>query len=149
MYLPLMVSVPAKAFTVTLMLASAFGNTAASELVYLPINPSFGGNPVNGAILLNSAQATNKHTAPSSTPISGGFTKQTPLQQFNDMLERSILNQIASSAASKVSGGGKLIPGTVETANFSITIADLGGGMLRVTTTDKATGVSTSFQVGE
>lgn len=137
-----------KACVAALMLASVLGHAVATELVYVPVNPSFGGNPINGSILLNSAQATNKHTAP-GTGSSPGFTQQTPLQQFNDMLERSILNQIASSAASKVSAGGKLVPGTVETANFTITIADLGGGLLQVTTTDKATGVSTSFQVGQ
>jgi curli production assembly/transport component CsgF len=130
-----------------LVLASLAGHVAASDLVYVPVNPSFGGNPYNGSVLLNSAQATNKHTAPSSS--AGGFAQQTPLKQFNDMLERSILNQLTAAATSKVSAGGKLIPGTVETGNFSITIVDLGGGLLQVTTTDKVTGVSTSFQVGQ
>jgi curli production assembly/transport component CsgF len=120
----------------------------ASEMVYVPVNPSFGGNPINGSILLNSAQATNRHTAPSANSASG-YTPPTPLQQFNDMLERSILNQLASNASSKVSAGGKLIPGTVETANFTITITDPGGGLLQVTTTDKVTGISTSFQVSQ
>ena len=65
------------------------------------------------------------------------------------MLERSILSQLASGAAAKISANGKLIPGTVETANFTITIIDLGGGVLQITTTDKATGTSTSFQVNQ
>jgi curli production assembly/transport component CsgF len=44
--------------------------------------------------------------------------------------------------------GGKLKPGVVETGNFRIEIVDSGGGMLTITTTDKVTGASTSFQVG-
>ncbi|WP_426113436.1 curli assembly protein CsgF [Massilia sp. PWRC2] len=119
----------------------------ATDLVYVPTNPSFGGNPVNGSILLNSASATNKHPAP--TAASNGTLAQTPLQQFNSMLERSILSQLAAATGSKISAGGKLVPGTVETANFSITILDLGGGLLQITTTDKATGLSTSFQVSQ
>jgi curli production assembly/transport component CsgF len=43
---------------------------------------------------------------------------------------------------------GGLQPGTVETGNFRITIVDSGGGVLTITTTDKVTGASTSFQVG-
>jgi curli production assembly/transport component CsgF len=123
-------------------------NALATELVYVPVNPSFGGNPINGSVMLNSAIATNKHTAPASTSSSSPLN-QTPLQQFNSMLERSILSQLASGATSKISASGKLIPGTVETANFSITIIDLGGGLLQITTTDKATGTSTSFQISQ
>ena len=120
----------------------------ATDLVYVPINPSFGGNPINGSVLLNSATSTNKHQAP-ARPGQNGLLQQTALEQFNSMLERSILNQLAAGAASKISVAGKLVPGTVETANFSITIIDLGGGMLQVTTTDKTTGVVTSFQVSQ
>ena len=39
----------------------------SSELVYRPINPSFGGSPLNGSFLLGKAQAQNKHKAPQST----------------------------------------------------------------------------------
>jgi len=120
----------------------------ATDLVYVPVNPSFGGNPVNGSVLLSSASATNKHQAPAA-PTPAGAAQQTPLQQFNSLLERSILNQLAAGAASKISVAGKLVPGTVDTANFTITIADLGGGVLQVTTTDKTTGVVTSFEVSQ
>jgi curli production assembly/transport component CsgF len=121
----------------------------ASELVYTPVNPSFGGNPLNGPVLLNSAQAQNKTKdpdAPTVTPSS----QQTSLQQFNDILERSVLSRLSSAATSSIiDQTGKLVPGTVNTGNFTIQISDLGGGLLQVTTTDKATGASTSFQVGQ
>ena len=118
----------------------------ASELVYTPVNPSFGGSPFNGANLLNSAQATNKHQDPSAANNRSYFD-QTPLQQFNDNLERSILSQLSSAATSGIIAGGKIVPGSVQTGNFNITISDLGGGLLQITTTDKVSGASTSFQV--
>ncbi len=118
----------------------------ASELVYTPVNPSFGGSPFNGANLLNSAQATNKHQDPNAASSSSYFN-QTPLQQFNDNLERSVLSQLSSAATSGIIAGGKLVPGSVQTGNFNITISDLGGGLLQITTTDKVSGASTSFQV--
>lgn len=129
------------------MIISVASTATATDLVYVPTNPSFGGNPINGSVMMNSALSTNKHTAPASSSQSA--LNQTPLQQFNSMLERSILSQLASGAAAKISTGGKLIPGTVETANFTITIIDLGGGLLQITTTDKATGTSTSFQINQ
>jgi curli production assembly/transport component CsgF len=130
------------------LLVLATHAAGATDLVYVPVNPAFGGNPINGSVLLNSASATNKHQPP-PTPTPAGAAQQSPLQQFNSLLERSILNQLAAGAASKISVAGKLVPGTVETASFSITILDLGGGLLQVTTTDKTTGVVTSFQVSQ
>ena len=125
------------------------GAALATEIVYVPVNPSLGGSPLNGAVLLNAAQAQNKHKDPDSALSASGQDK-TPLQQFNDILERSILSQLASAATSSVIGSnGKLVPGTVQTGNFSINIIDLGGGLLRVTTTDKATGATSSFEVGQ
>jgi curli production assembly/transport component CsgF len=133
------------AWTATACLAAL--DAGATELVYTPVNPAFGGNPLNGPALLNVAQASNKHKGPQADSLSG-FDKQTPLQQFADMLERSILGQLSAAAMTGVTGpNGKLQPGTVETGNFRITIVDAGGGMLIITTTDKVTGASTSFQV--
>src|ERR1700749_5264946 len=37
--------------------ANAAAPAAASELVYHPVNPTFGGNPLNGSFLLSTAQA--------------------------------------------------------------------------------------------
>lgn len=141
--------------TVALAAAALLGGLAAgaaqaTEMVYQPLNPSFGGNPLNGALLLQSAQATNKHKDPDVGAAGSPFTQQTPLQQFNDMLQRSVLSQLSSAAVSNVmSAGGKLVPGMVETTDFRINIADMGGGLLQITTTDKSTGASTSFQVGK
>lgn len=120
----------------------------ATELVYTPVNPSFGGNPLNGAMLLNSAQAQNNHKDPND-PASQ-YAEKTPLQQFNDNLERSVVGQLAAAATSSIIGpNGKLTPGTVETGNFRISVIDLGGGRLQITTTDKTTGAVTSFEVGQ
>jgi curli production assembly/transport component CsgF len=132
------------AFGLGLSLCGAGAN--ASDLVYYPGNPSFGGNPGNGPGLLASASATKKHTE--TSPKGGSLLNQTPLEQFNQTLERNVISQLSSAASSKVVGpDGKLTPGTLSTANFTISIVDLGGGALRVTTTDKVTLSSTTFTV--
>lgn len=125
------------------------GSACATELVFIPVNPSFGGYPANGPGLLSSASATNKHTAGGGLGGSS-LLNQTPLQQFNATLERTVMSQLASAATSKLMGAdGKLTPGTFSTANFTITVTDLGGGVLRVTTTEKSTGATTTFEVGQ
>ena len=45
-----------------------FSLSEASEMVFTFINPAFGGNPLNGQWLLNSAQAQNTFKEKSSLP---------------------------------------------------------------------------------
>ena len=124
------------------------GAACATELVYVPVNPNFGGSPLNAPGLLASATATNKHVAQGG--LGSSALNQSPLAQFNQTLERMVLSQLATSATSKLMGpDGKLIPGSFTTENFIITVTDLGGGVLRVTTTDKASGAVTSFEVSQ
>jgi curli production assembly/transport component CsgF len=128
----------------TLAFACAAGAARASDLVYVPLSPQFGGNPNAGAAMMAHAQATNKHKDVSP------FSQQTSLQQFNDSLSRSIMSQLASAATSTIIGAnGKLQPGTVQTGNFKITITDLGGGTLQITTVDKVTADSTTFVISQ
>jgi curli production assembly/transport component CsgF len=138
-----------RAAMLCLAVLASIANASATELVYLPSNPSFGGYPANGANLLAIASATNKHKESSGLGGSSVFD-QSPLAQFNQTLERSVLSQLASAATSKLLGqDGKLMPGTFSTANFTINVIDLGGGMLRITTTDRSTGASTTFEVAQ
>ncbi|MEL0631151.1 curli assembly protein CsgF [Pseudoalteromonas carrageenovora] len=59
---------------------------SATEIIYTPINPSFGGNPLNATMLLSKAQAQNKHKAPT---VEKGYA-----EQFQETLERTYLNQM-------------------------------------------------------
>lgn len=61
-------------------------SSSATELVYTPINPSFGGSPLNASMLLNKAQSQNKHKAP--------VIEQTYGEKFQDSLERTYLNRM-------------------------------------------------------
>ncbi|NLC37603.1 MAG: curli assembly protein CsgF [Alcaligenaceae bacterium] len=139
-----------KSLRAALLLAasSLAGQSMASELIYYPRNPSFGGNPAYGHVLLNSALATKKHKDPDLDLPIDGFREKTPLEQFNETLERQVINRLTTAATAKIIGpNGNLIPGNLETENFIINIADMGNGFLNVTTTDKLTGATTSFIV--
>lgn len=120
----------------------------ATEIVYTPVNPSFGGNPLNGTVLMNSANAQNEYTDPRLEQTLSRLTGQSQLDLFNQRLQALILDRIASSiSGSLFDSSGNLVPGQVETTSFIISIVDIGSGILLITTTDKVTGASTSFQV--
>ncbi len=42
---------------IVMLVANAPAAAVASEIVYHPVNPTFGGNPLNGSFLLSQAQA--------------------------------------------------------------------------------------------
>jgi len=130
--------------------AGAAGTAQSNPLVYTPVNPSFGGSPLNGSFLLNRADAQNHFKDPSSPAAVNPFSSQSQLEQFNSALQQAVLSRISSAVSSSVVGpDGKLIPGTVQTQNFTISISDIGGGKLRIVTTDKLTGGSTSFEISQ
>lgn len=131
---------------VAVLVTALYAPAHATELVYTPVNPNFGGSPLNGSWLLNSAQATNKHKDPDAKDWDS--QQRTPFEDFNDQLERSVLSRLASAASSQfVDNSGKFIPGTFETGNFTVSVVDLGGGTLTITTTDRITGAATTFRV--
>lgn len=131
----------------TSLMAFSAVSVQASELVYVPVNPSFGGNPLNGPVLLNQANAQNKFTEHSSSSAS---TANSTLTQFNSMLQSAILSRVSSAVTSSIVGtDGKLTPGVVETTDFTISIVNLSPGLLQITTTDKTTGQTTSFQINQ
>lgn len=125
------------------------GHPAASELVYHPYNPSFGGNPLNGEVLLNSALVTRKHKAPDIDSDRYGIEERSPLDQAQETLEWLIVSKMASAASMAIiDEDGNFIPGTLETQNFIITVTNIGDGQLSITTYDKSTGATTTVEVG-
>jgi curli production assembly/transport component CsgF len=78
------------ALTAGIIIAAA-GSSYASQLVYKPINPSFGGDPQNGNWLLSQASAQGKAASGSSSspgfsidfPDFGGVTQPTTTNPTN------------------------------------------------------------------
>lgn len=111
--------------------ASCFsGASLATELVYTPINPTFGGSPLNGSFLLGNAQAQNKHKDPDlesrlrNTP--------TALERFTSQLESRLLSQLLTN----IQDGNT---GSLTTDAFTIDLSD-DGGILTIIITDRLTG---------
>jgi curli production assembly/transport component CsgF len=126
-----------------ILLASLFTvstATIASELIYTPINPSFGGNPLNSTILINHANAINDYQPPQQDNYFDDYQPETALDRLAASLESRLINQLFSDIGN---GTG----GTLETSDFQLEVIEDPNGAVTVNITDKATGESTEIQV--
>ena len=109
------------------------GSVSASELVYTPVNPVFGGNPLNGTWLLGNAQAQNDHSTP-SPGLGSGYTGSTALERFTAQLESRLLSDLMTNIQT-----GQTC--TLTTSTFIIEIQDnANSGILSILVTDRTTG---------
>ena len=79
------------------MLVLGLAAASASELVYRPINPSFGGNPFNSSHLQSLASTQNQHL-PSRTS-----TSRSPTSSQADLFVRNLQSRLLSGLAAQVS----------------------------------------------
>ena len=115
------------------------GTLTASELVWRPLNPSFvGGDPFNGAYLLNSAQLQNDKKESQPT--------RTPLEQFNQTLNQQILYRLSNKIVESAFGETGLTPGHYTMGNYVVDVTQ-GANGLTVSIVDTAGGGSTTVQV--
>ncbi|GAA4877144.1 curli assembly protein CsgF [Ferrimonas pelagia] len=103
------------------------GTVSASQLVYQPINPSFGGNPLNGSFLLGKAQAQNDHEAER--------TETSFVERFQDSLERNLLYSLTRQISN-----GDFAAGLYNTGDFIVEVFDDDPLNIVVHITDIATG---------
>jgi Curli production assembly/transport component CsgF. len=71
---------------------------AATELVHHFESPSFGGNPLNGTVLLNQATAQNKLKDSTTVAAYTPATPQSAIDRFKSSLQSAILNQVSRSS---------------------------------------------------
>lgn len=90
---------------------AAFGLSAtpaaASDMVYAPNNPSFGGNPFNSSHLLAVANATNKYEDPKATD------NNSPAQQFLRTIQNRLVSAVANQITDLIFGENAQDAGTV------------------------------------
>ncbi|MDP2713366.1 curli assembly protein CsgF [Rheinheimera sp.] len=106
----------------------------ATELVYTPINPSFGGNPLNGNFLLQKAQSQNDHSADQD-----GLSF---VDKFQDALERNIINSLTRRIAD-----GELVEGVYNTGEFMVEVSGGADGSVVVHITNLNSGEVTVITI--
>lgn len=102
----------------------------AGDLVYTPINPSFGGSPLNSAHLLAIAGAQKNATAsdykkpeetPTSTTGSGSSATNSDADLFVRQLQGRLLSALASQVTDAIFGENPQDSGTVQFGDTKVT----------------------------
>ena len=114
------------------------GLVQATELVYTPVNPSFGGNPLNGTWLLNNAQAQNDYDDPDLNNRAA-VVGTSALERFTSQLQSRLLGQVLDNISTGNSG-------SLSTDAFIVNVVD-DSGALTIEVTDRVTGEISEIQV--
>ncbi|MFO6464338.1 curli assembly protein CsgF [Jannaschia sp. KMU-145] len=129
------------------------GPVVAQDIVYTPVNPSFGGNPLNSTYLLSTASAQREATARDATSGGGGFGGggiDAPGSSNADLFVRQLEGRLLSALAGQVtdaifgdtpSDSGTVVFGTT-TVEFVRTV-----GEIRLVITDALDGTVTEIVV--
>ena len=120
------------------------GNSYSQQLVYTPINPSFGGSPLNGNWMLSQVQAQNGFTA-GGAGVESRFQRN-PLEDFKNSLNRQILSQLSRNLISSMFGETGLEAGHYEIGNFIIDISP-GANGVTIIINDLDTGDQTTIVI--
>ena len=122
-------------------LVAAASPAAAQDMVYEPINPSFGGNPFNSAHLLGIANAQNDFKDPSATS-----RNNSQADIFARQLQSRLLSALSSQLVDAIFGENPQERGTIsfggQTIEFVRSLEDV-----TLTITNDDTGEVTTIVV--
>jgi len=122
---------------------SVSGYALGSELVYKPINPSFGGSPLNGSFLLSKAQGQNKHKAPQS--------RKSFEEKVSDALERATISDIVRKYKETVLGEAAVKNNTEDSTfisgDYQIDILSSNSDTITIEVTDLLTDKVTIIEI--
>lgn len=125
-----------------LVFVMAASSSFGQQLVFTFINPAFGGSPLNGSWLLQSAQVQSDYQQKNANGADGNSTSE--LDDFANNLNNQILYSLANAIIQKQFGdlNNGLKEGQYNVGKFRINIGS-GSNGLTVTVFDNTTGNQT------
>lgn len=114
---------------------------ASADLLYKPINPSFGGDSFNSNHLQGLAASQNEFKESSSSAAS-----QTTTERFLAMLQSRLYSSLASQVADSIFGENAQPNGTLQFDDQQISFVN-DGTAIRLTVTDFTTGQVTNIVI--
>ncbi|WP_395622495.1 curli assembly protein CsgF [Sphingomonas daechungensis] len=115
-------------------------SASAEDLVYKPINPSFGGNPFNSSHLLGIANSQNKFKDPSST------SSGSEADIFARQLQSRLLSALSSQIVEAIFGDDPQQQGTIQFGGQTIEFVR-GLEAVTLTITNDETGEETTIVI--
>lgn len=127
-----------RSVVVAAVIASAFATAAQADFVYRPVNPTFGGNPLNSSHLQSMATSQKLHEE--STP------ERSSSQQFLKMLESRLYSALATEVTDAIFGENALPSGTIAFSDQKVDFLNTGTE-IQLTVTDLTNGQITTIIV--
>jgi curli production assembly/transport component CsgF len=128
-------------------------SASAGDLVYTPINPSFGGNPLNTTHLFDLANAQKDKTAPTHQPstttgtgIGNTDTAQQNFDLFVSELQGRLLSELATEVTNAIFGTNAKNSGTIKFGDQEVSFVRTLQS-IKLTLTDLTTGKTTVIDV--
>ncbi len=125
---------------IAIVLGLAIAPSRGQDIVYQPINPSFGGNPFNSAHLLGIASAQNKYKDPNA------LSSQDPASQFLRTLQSRLLSSLATQITDVIFGENAQDSGVIQFGDQMISFVR-GVDSVTLTITNNADGTVTEIIV--
>ena len=114
----------------------------AGNLIYTPINPSFGGSPFNSAHLTGLANTQNEHKPSSSNPLA----TQSASARFAQQLQSQLYAGLAQKVSEAIFGKNAQNQGTYSFGDQKISFVN-DGSQVTLTILNTTTGESTEISV--
>lgn len=117
-----------------------FFSSASADMIYKPINPSFGGDSYNSNHLQGLAASQNQHKEKTAS------SSQSTSERFLSMLQSRLYSALASQVADAIFGPDAQQSGTLVFDNQQISFLNTGTE-IHLTVTDANTGEITTIVI--
>jgi curli production assembly/transport component CsgF len=129
-----------RALSLMAALLFGFSSPLAADIIYKPINPSFGGDSFNSNHLQGLANAQNEFSKTNKSKA------QTPTERFLSMLQTRLYSALASQVADAIFGQNAQPSGTIVFDDQQVAFLNTGTE-IQLTITDFNTGQVTNIVV--
>lgn len=127
--------------SLSVILVSAFSASSMADMIYTPVNPSFGGSPYNSNHLQSLATTQNE--------FKGAQTereRQSTSERFLTMLQSRLYSSLASQVADAIFGENAQPSGTITFDDQQVSFTNTGTEIILVVT-DYSTGDVTNISI--
>jgi curli production assembly/transport component CsgF len=118
----------------------------ARDLIYTPVNPVFGGSPLNAGTMSNLATSNNRFRTSPESREQQRATSTSNAQQFERQITASLLSQIATTVGQQILGENARDSGTFNVGGTVVQFNRVGG-QINIDITEAASGGRTNIQI--
>jgi curli production assembly/transport component CsgF len=127
------------------LLSLGAGSAEARDLVYTPVNPAFGGSPLNGSYILGLATANNYFRTSPEARRAQNQSQTSNGQDFSRIITQSLISQIATTIGQQIVGENARDSGTFFANGTRVQFARING-QINVDITEPS-GATTNIQL--